>query len=115
MGESCVHVWPLGGRIVIVAEGVVPDTPHAAVTLILPGEVIRLAGTAADNFVAPVNVVVSADAPHCTVQPAVKFAPFTVSVKAGPPAVAETGFSAEIAGAGGVSTVKLWETFGAAR
>ncbi len=63
----------------------------ATVTLALPAAAIRLAGTAALNCVALANVVANGDPFHCTVEPERKPVPVTVSVKAGPPAVAELG------------------------
>jgi hypothetical protein len=44
-------------------------------------------------------VVASGVAPHSTVEPARKFAPVTVSVKAAPPAIAAAGLNDPIMGA----------------
>jgi hypothetical protein len=46
------------------------------------------------------NVVVSAAPFHCTVAPVRKLTPFTVNVKAAPPAVADAGLKLVIVGVG---------------
>ena len=75
------------------------------VTLALPAAATKLAGTCAVNFVALTKLVLSAVPFHCTTAPETKPVPLTVSVKAGPPAVAEFGLSDVIAGA--AATVKV--------
>src|ERR1039458_869341 len=59
-----------------------------------------MAGTAADSLVALTNVVVRAAFPNVTVAPERNPVPFTVRVKAGPPAVAELGLRLVIVGLG---------------
>jgi hypothetical protein len=72
----------------------------ATVTLAVPDEAIRLAGTEAVNCVALTNVVESAEPFHCAVDPDTNPAPLTVRVNAGPPAVAELGLKLLIVGVG---------------
>ena len=72
------------------------------VTLAVPVDAIRLAGTAAVSLFALTNVVASAVVPHCTVAPETKFVPLIVRVKAAPPAVAELGLKLAIVGGGGL-------------
>jgi hypothetical protein len=90
---------PLLELIVNVAGA---EIPEAVVTVMLavPTLAIKLAGTLAVNCVALTNVVVSPVVPHCTVAVVVKFAPFTVNVNPGPPAVAELGLRLLIVGGG---------------
>lgn len=71
------------------------DTPPpglATVTFTLAATAIRLAGTAAVSCVALTKVVDRAEPFHCTTAPGTKPAPFTVRVKAAPPAVVDVGF-----------------------
>jgi hypothetical protein len=68
------------------------------VTLAVPAAAIWLAETAAVSFVALTNVVLNALPFHFTVAPETKSAPFTVSVKATPPAVAEAGLKLVMVG-----------------
>ena len=63
------------------------------VILAVPGAAIKFAGTAAVNWALLTKVVVNPVLFHCTTAVEVKPAPLTVSVKAGPPAVAESGLS----------------------
>jgi hypothetical protein len=63
----------------------------ATVTPTVPGEAMLLAGIAAVNWELLTNVVVLFDPSHRTVEFETKFEPFTVKVRAGPPAVAELG------------------------
>jgi hypothetical protein len=70
------------------------------VTLALPALAIRPAATAAVTCVLLTNVVVRFDPFHCTVALLRKLAPFTVSVKPDPPALAEFGLRLEIVGVG---------------
>ncbi len=83
---------------VAAADGLPPV--FTAVTLALPELAIKLAVTAAVNWVELTNVVVSAEPFHCTAAPETKFVPLTVNVNAGPPAVAEVGLRLEMAGVG---------------
>ena len=71
----------------------------------VPTEAISVAGTAAVSCVALTNVVVRFAPFHCTVALLSKLLPFTVSVNAGPPAIAEFGASV-VSVATGVETVK---------
>jgi hypothetical protein len=58
------------------------------------------AGIAAVACVLLTNVVVRLEPFHCTVVVLRKFAPFTVSVNAAPPAAAEAGLKLEMDGTG---------------
>jgi hypothetical protein len=71
----------------------------------VPTEAMSVAGTAAVNCVALTNVVTRFAPFHCTIAVFSKLLPFTVSVNAGPPAIAEFGESEASAGTG-VETVK---------
>ena len=74
--------------------------PETTVTVAVPCDAIRLADTAAVNCVA-LTYVVDSDVPfHFTTAPEANPLPFTVSVKADPPAVALEGLSEVIAGGG---------------
>ena len=77
------------------------------ITVILaePALAIRAAETGAVSCVAPATVVVSAAPFHWTTAPAAKFCPFTVSVNAGPPAVAKPGTNTVMDGS--VTTEKV--------
>jgi hypothetical protein len=90
-----------GGALTVNVDAA--EVPPEVVTVIFAGPevAIREAGTAAVNFVALANVVASAVVPHFTVEPETKFVPLTVSVNAGPPAVAELGLRLVMAGGGG--------------
>jgi hypothetical protein len=85
----------------LIVNGAAPELlPEVVtVTLAVPALAIRLAGTAALNWVALTYVVASAVEPHCAVAPLTKFVPFTVSVNPAPPAVAEFGLRLAIVGA----------------
>jgi len=76
----------------------VPPQGVTTVTEAVPAVAIKEAGTVAVSCVAETNVVVSAVAFHLTVEPEMKFVPFTVSVNCGPPAVAQVGLSELIVG-----------------
>ena len=69
-------------------------------TLALPALAIRPAATEAVTCMLLTNVVVKFDPFHCTVALLRKLAPFTVSVKPAPPALAEFGLRPEIVGVG---------------
>jgi len=93
-------VVEVGVRLVIVGvpgalmENDAPDDVPAesvTVTVAEPVLAMRLAGTAAVNWVELTNVVVSVVLPHCTVAPERKFVPLTVRVNAAPPAVMDVG------------------------
>jgi hypothetical protein len=81
-------------------DGFPPE--FATVILALPLLAIRLADTAAVTCVALTKVVTSAEPFQLTTAPLMKFVPFTVSVKADPPAVAEVGLRLVIVGVGTV-------------
>src|SRR5258708_5273303 len=68
------------------------------VTVAVPGEATREAGTAADNWVELAKAVGSACPFHCTADPGTKFVPTTVRVKAGSPEFAVAGVSEVIVG-----------------
>jgi hypothetical protein len=100
-------VAALGLRLIIVSALIVKLTPleapppgFATDTVAVPAEATRLAGTAAINCVALMNVVVRAVPFHCTVHPLTSPDPFTISVKAFPPAVADEGLKVLIIGPG---------------
>jgi hypothetical protein len=100
LGENPVMTGT-AGLMVNVDAGDVPAVV-VTVTLAVPVVAIRLAGTAAVTWVALTNVVVSAVEFHFTVAPEAKLVPFTVSVKAAPPAVAEVGARVVIVGGPGL-------------
>jgi hypothetical protein len=74
--------------------------PHGLTTVIeaVPAPVISEAGTVAVSCVEETNVVVSAVPFQFTVEPEMKFVPFTVNVKLGPPAATHVGLSELIVG-----------------
>jgi hypothetical protein len=63
----------------------------STVTWAVPGVAIRFANTGAVSCVELMTLVAKLAPFHCTTAPDVNPAPFTVSVKAGPPAVALLG------------------------
>ena len=98
-----------GLRLLIVGVGTVmlkadgdDALPPAFVTVILalPEVAISAAGTAAVNCVELTKVVTSPVLFQVTVAPERKLVPFTVSVNADPPAVAELGLRPEMVGVG---------------
>jgi hypothetical protein len=95
-------VAELGLKLVIAGAGGLIVKPTAleadppglvTLTLALPAAAIRLAATDAVSCVALTNVVGMAVPFHLTVEPDKKPVPFTVRVKAAPPAVAEVGLT----------------------
>ena len=76
----------------------------------VPTDAISVAGTAAVNCVALTNVVTRFAPFHCTIAVFRKLLPFTVSVNAGPPAIAEFGTS-DVSAATGVviSNISVFE------
>jgi hypothetical protein len=75
---------------------------ESTVTEALPAAAIKLAGTGALSWPELTKVVVRAVAFQRTTAPDTKALPFTVSVKTGPPAVAEFGLREAIAGAAAI-------------
>jgi hypothetical protein len=74
----------------------------------VPELAIRLAATVAVNCVALTYVVVRGVPFHCTIDPVTKPIPFTVRVKAGPPAVAVVGLRLVIDNALIVRSMAAW-------
>jgi hypothetical protein len=77
--------------------------PGAGLVTVTPGvpvEAMLAAGMAAVNCVELTNVVAGADPPKLTIEPATKFVPLIVSVKAAPPATVLLGEIAVIVGVG---------------
>ena len=68
----------------------------------IPGLVIRLAGTNTVSCVELTNVTANVEEPNFTVVAARNPLPLMVSVKPGPPAVAELGLTEEMVGLGGL-------------
>jgi hypothetical protein len=95
-----------GGLIVKVAPLDV-TSPDVTVTVAAPAVAIRLAATEAVSCPAFTYVVVSADPFQFTTAPEAKPLPFTVSVSAGPPAVALAGLNELIAGPAAVTGVTV--------
>jgi hypothetical protein len=107
-------VAAFGFKLVIVSVLTVNVTPldmpppgFTTVRVAVPAEAIRLAGTVAVTCVVLRKVVDSADPFHCTVEPLTYPAPLTVSVNAGPPAVATFGFKLVIVSALTVNVTPL--------
>ena len=96
--ETGFRLDKVGERI---ANGDVFDVAppgFTTVTPAVPGVVTRLAVTDAVSCVSLTKTVLNAVPLNCTVEPLMKLVPFTVSVNAGLPAVAETGLRPEIVG-----------------
>jgi hypothetical protein len=87
-----------GGLMVNAAPNNVAPPGFTTAILAVPTEAIRPAETAAVSWLALTNVVVNAAPFQFTVAPERKFVPFTVSVKAAPPAVADQGLQPVIMG-----------------
>jgi hypothetical protein len=77
------------------------------VTVAIPAEAIRVAGTDAVSCVAPTKVVESAVPFQSTVAPETKLVPFTASVNTVPPGAADAGLRLEMAGSNTTVTVTL--------
>ena|ERR1700731_3773048 len=77
-----------------------PGVAFTTVTEAVPCVAMSAMEMEAVSFVLLANVVVRADPFQSTTEPETKFEPFTVSVKAGPPAVALLGEIELIAGTG---------------
>src|SRR6185369_15558182 len=87
------------GLIVKVAVLDAPPFWFTNRMLAVPAVEIRLAGTAAVTVVSDGCDVFSGAPFHCTTHPAGQFAPLTVKVKAGEPAIADVGAMVPIDGA----------------
>ena len=87
-----------GAAAIVNGDPLVAIPAESTVTEALPAAAIRVAGIKAVSWVALTKVVVSGAPFHCATAPDAKALPFTVSVKAGPPAVAEFGLKEAIAG-----------------
>jgi hypothetical protein len=77
-----------------------PGEGFRTLTLAVPALAISAAVIAAVSCVLLTNVVVRPDPFHCTLDVLTKFEPFTVSVSAAPPAIAEDGLKLDIDGTG---------------
>ena len=75
-------------------------------TLAVPADAISAAVIAAVTCVLLTNIVVRLDPFHCTLEVLTKWEPFTVSVNAAPPAIAEDGLRLDIDGTA-ISTVNV--------
>jgi hypothetical protein len=96
-----------GGWLMVKPAGADLALPAATVTAAVPAWAIRSAVTGTVSLVALANAV-GRDVPfHCTIDDAVKPVPFTVSVKEGPPAVADDGVRLPIAGFPGLVMAKV--------
>jgi hypothetical protein len=87
-----------GGGLMASSVALVEVAPAVTVIAALPVVAIRAAVTAVVSCVALTNFVTSAVPFHATVFPVANPAPFTVRVKAAPPAAAEDGLSDVIVG-----------------
>jgi hypothetical protein len=96
----------IAGPATMVKVAAAEASPFSTtVTEALPGVLMRLAATMAVNWVALTKVVLSADPFHSTTAVERKPAPFTLKVKAVPPAVAVLGLSEVIAAPGAIVNV----------
>jgi hypothetical protein len=77
-----------------------PGEGLITVTLAVPVVAMSAAVMAAVTCVLLTNVVVRLDPFHCTLEVLRKLEPFTVSVKAAPPVIAEAGLKLEMDGMG---------------
>ena len=105
-------MWTDGVALIVkVAAADVAPPGFTTVTLAVPAEPIRAAGTEAVNSAALTKLVDSAAPFHSATAPETKFAPFTVSVNAAPPDPVDAGLRLEMAGGGDTDagmTSKLW-------
>jgi hypothetical protein len=92
-----VEMTGVGGTIVNDLEGETDPSGVCTVRLTVTGDAIRLAGIMAVNWFPLTKVVANAEPFHCTLVPETNPAPFTVRLKAGPPAVAEEGLRDKMA------------------
>ncbi len=110
--EAGLRLFKFGRGLLIVSVDASEVPPPGAdvntVTFAVPAAAMSEAGIAAVNRDGETYVVVRLAPFHCTIESAMKPLPFTVSVKAEPPAVRDKGLKFEIVGAGGSVIVKLW-------
>ena len=101
-GTLIVKVWAL--------EVPPPGVGLKTVTLAVPAEAMSAARIEAVTWVALTYVVVRFVPFHLTTELEMKLVPLTVSVKAGPPAVADEGLRLVVVGTGlsGTLIVKVW-------
>jgi hypothetical protein len=90
------------GAAIVNGNPLVVVLPESTVTVTVLAVAIRVVETGAVSCVALINVVVNAVVFQRTTAPDVKPVPFTVSVNAGPPAVAEFGLREVIVGAAAI-------------
>jgi len=95
--------------IVNVCAFDVPPHGVATVSDAVPAAAIRAAGTVAVSCVVETKAVVSGLPFQFTVEPEMKFVPFTDSVNCGPPAVAHVGLSEPIVGTALIVNVAAFE------
>ncbi len=102
LGAVIVKLWAFD----VPPPGAGLDT----VTWAVPADAMSAAAITALSWVADTYPVVRLDPFHCTTEPATKPLPFTVSVKAVPPAVADEGLRPLMPGTGlgAALIVKLW-------
>jgi hypothetical protein len=90
VGERLAFVGE--GLLIVRVSALVEGTPLVTtVTWAVPARAMSVAGIAAVTRVARTKVVVRLLPFHCTIDPVVNPDPFTVRVKAAPPAVREVG------------------------
>src|ERR1035441_8059598 len=94
-----------GGALAMAKPAACDISPPGldTLTLALPAAATRFAGTAAVTCAVLTNVVASADPFHSTVDAGAKYAPLTVSVKAGAPAVTDAGLTPTTTGVDGIT------------
>ena len=93
----------IAGAGALIVNGTLFEAPPSGViteTLTVPAAATKFAATAAVRLVEFTTVVGSAKPSHLTAVPGTKFDPYSVRVKAVPPAVAEDGLRIETAGTG---------------
>jgi hypothetical protein len=95
----------MDGAGLLIASDVAADVPPpgeglTTVTLALPAAAMSAAVIAAVSCVAETKVVGRPEPLHCTVEFEMKLVPFTVKVKAAPPAVTDDGESEPMDGSG---------------
>ena len=91
LGDRVVSAGTATAALIVKVSALEVCPPGFTTLTCLPAAAMSLAGIAAVTCVALTNVVVRAVPFHCTADPETKLLPFTVSVNAGPPAVALLG------------------------